>query len=272
MSSDESPTTNATGTGSTDDDAMRERSAVEQDAQEMPETSVLRVDGLDAGYETGQVLFDVDLDVREGELVSLLGRNGAGKSTTLRAIMGANQPAVLGGDVRYRGTSITGWPSYERANAGLALVPEKRRCFPRLSITENVRLAINHAENPMALEDALALFPELDDMREKHARNLSGGEQQMLAIARALAANPDLMLLDEPFEGLAPYIVRRIEDIIADINEEQDITVFFVEQNVAAALAIADRHYVLDEGRIVDTVTSERLREDEAFRQKYLGV
>lgn len=278
MSSDESTTTNATAngtgtaTGSTDDDGMRERSAVERDAQEMPETSVLRVDGLNAGYETGQVLFDVDLDVHEGELVSLLGRNGAGKSTTLRAIMGADQPAVLGGDVRYRGTSITGWASYRRANAGLALVPEKRRCFPRLSVTENVRLAINHAEDPMALDDALALFPELDDMREKHARNLSGGEQQMLAIARALAANPDLMLLDEPFEGLAPYIVRRIEDIIADINETQDITVFFVEQNVAAALAIADRHYVLDEGRIVETVTSDRLREDEEFRQTYLGV
>jgi len=124
----------------------------------------------------------------------------------------------------------------------------------------------------MALDDALALFPELDDMREKQARNMSGGEQQMLAIARALAANPDLMLLDEPFEGLAPYIVRRIEDIIADINEKQDITVFFVEQNVAAALAIADRHYVLDEGRIVETVTSDRLREDAEFRQKYLGV
>jgi len=218
------------------------------------------------------VLFDVDVDVREGELVSLLGRNGAGKSTTLRAIMGAAEPTVLDGTVRYRGTDVGDWPPYERANAGLALVPEKRRCFPRLSVTENVRLAINHATDPKPLDDVLELFPELDEMREKHARNTSGGEQQMLAIARALAANPDLMLLDEPFEGLAPYIVRRIEDIIADINEEEGITVFFVEQNVAAALAIADRHYVLDEGRIVDTVTSDRLREDDEFRQRYLGV
>jgi branched-chain amino acid transport system ATP-binding protein len=234
--------------------------------------ALLEVDGLEAGYDTGQVLFDVDLAIEEGELVSLLGRNGAGKTTTMHAIMGADEPAVLGGDIRYRGESIVGWPSYRRANAGIAIVPEKRRCFPRLSVVENVRLAINHAENPLGLEEALSFFPELDDMRGKEARNMSGGEQQMLAIARALASNPDLMLLDEPFEGLAPYIVRRIEDIVADINAEQGITVFFVEQNVAAALAIADRHYVLDEGRVVDEVTSDRIREDEEFRQRYLGV
>ncbi|WP_435347804.1 ABC transporter ATP-binding protein [Haloarchaeobius sp. HRN-SO-5] len=235
-------------------------------------TPLLEVDGLQAGYETGQVLFDVDLSIGEGELVSLLGRNGAGKTTTMHAIMGADVPTVLGGDVRYRGESMLGWPPYRRANAGLAIVPEKRRCFPRLSVVENVRLAINHASDPLGLDEALSFFPELDEMREKEARNMSGGEQQMLAIARALAANPDLMLLDEPFEGLAPYIVRRIEDIVADINDQKGITVFFVEQNVAAALAIADRHYVLDEGRIVDEVTSERIRTDEEFRQRYLGV
>jgi branched-chain amino acid transport system ATP-binding protein len=271
MSTDD--TTDAPSDESTTSDATHGEPAPEQSATpEESASSVLRVEGLDAGYETGQVLFDVDVDVREGELVSLLGRNGAGKSTTLRAIMGADEPTVLDGEVQYRDTSIRDWEPYERANAGLALVPEKRRCFPRLSVVENVQLAINHAADPMALDDVLALFPELDDMRQKHARNMSGGEQQMLAIARALAANPDLMLLDEPFEGLAPYIVRRIEDIIADINAEQGITVFFVEQNVAAALAIADRHYVLDEGRIVDTVTSDRLREDDEFRQTYLGV
>lgn len=242
------------------------------DAEARRGSSVLHVTGLEAGYETGQVLFDVDLDIRENELVSLLGRNGAGKSTTLRAIMGAEKPAILGGDVRYRGNSMLDWPPYRRAGEGIALVPEKRRCFPRLSVVENVEIAINHSVDPMELDAVLDLFPELDDMRSKYARNTSGGEQQMLAIARALAANPDLMLLDEPFEGLAPYIVRRIEDVIAEINEEKAITVFFVEQNVAAALSVADRHYVLDEGRIVEVVTSERLREDETFRQKYLGV
>jgi len=261
-----------TGDHATDAAARDGEQDAETEDQATARPSVLTVDSLDAGYETGQVLFDVDIAVHEGELVSLLGRNGAGKSTTLRAIMGAAEPAIFGGDVRYRETSIRDWAPYRRANAGIALVPEKRRCFPRLSVAENVRLAINHAADPMSLDDTLALFPELDDMREKHARHMSGGEQQMLAIARALAANPDLMLLDEPFEGLAPYIVRRIEDIIADINDKEAITVFFVEQNVAAALAIADRHYVLDEGRIVDTVTSDRLREDDAFRQTYLGV
>jgi branched-chain amino acid transport system ATP-binding protein len=139
-------------------------------------------------------------------------------------------------------------------------------------VTENVRLAINHATDPTDLETVLDYFPELSDMRQKHARNMSGGEQQMLAIARALAANPRLMLLDEPFEGLAPYIVRRIEDIIAEINDERGIAVLLVEQNVAAAMAVADRHYILDEGRVVETVSTEQLREDEALRQRYLGV
>ncbi|WP_439027607.1 ABC transporter ATP-binding protein [Haloarchaeobius sp. DT45] len=233
---------------------------------------VLDVDGLEAGYETGQVLFGVDLSIHEGELVSLLGRNGAGKTTTIRAIMGGDVPTVTQGDVRYRGESILGLESYQRANRGIAIVPEKRRCFPRLSVVENIQLAVNTVEDSLSVDAVLEFFPELDDMRQKHARNMSGGEQQMLAIARALAANPDLMLLDEPFEGLAPYIVRRIEDIIADINDEKGVTVFFVEQNVAAALAIGSRHYILDEGQVVAEVSTERLRKDDALRQTYLGV
>ncbi len=234
--------------------------------------SLLEVSGLEAGYETGQVLFGVDLAVEAGALVSLLGRNGAGKTTTLRAIAGGDVPEVLGGEVRFDGASLLGQSPYEIARLGVSFVPEDRRCFPRLSVEENVRLAINHAEDPLAMEAVLDFFPELAEMRGKHARNMSGGEQQMLAIARALAANPRLMLLDEPFEGLAPYIVRRLEDIIADINEESDIAVLLVEQNVAAAVAVADRHYVIDEGRIVESVSTERLREDEELRQRYLGV
>jgi branched-chain amino acid transport system ATP-binding protein len=234
--------------------------------------TLLSVDGLEAGYETGQVLFGVDLDVDGGELVSLLGRNGAGKTTTLRAVAGGSVPRVLSGDITFDGEALVGKPSHAIARSGLSLVPEDRRCFPRLSVTENVRLAINHATDPADLETVLDYFPELSDMREKHARNMSGGEQQMLAIARALAANPRLMLLDEPFEGLAPYIVRRIEDIIAEINDERGIAVLLVEQNVAAAMAVADRHYILDEGRVVETVSTEQLREDEALRQRYLGV
>ena len=234
--------------------------------------TLLSVEDLAAGYETGQVLFGVDLTVEAGELVSLLGRNGAGKTTTLRAIAGAAEPAVLGGTIRFDGESLLGRPPYDIAGCGLSFVPEDRRCFPRLSVVENVRLAINHAAEPKDLETVLDFFPELSDMRGKHARNMSGGEQQMLAIARALAANPRLMLLDEPFEGLAPYIVRRIEDIIAEINEKQDIAVLLVEQNVVAAMAVAGRHYILDEGRIVESVSTEQLRDDEGLRQRYLGV
>jgi branched-chain amino acid transport system ATP-binding protein len=234
--------------------------------------ALLDVDGLEAGYETGQVLFGVDLAVEEGELVSLLGRNGAGKTTTLRAIAGATVPRVTGGDVRFEGESLLGRRAHAIAKEGIAFVPEDRRCFPRLSVEENLRLAINHASDPKDMESVLSYFPEIAGMRGKHARNMSGGEQQMLAIARALAANPRLMLLDEPFEGLAPFIVRRIEDIVAEINEESGIAVLIVEQNVAAAMAVADRHYVLDEGRIVAEASTQRLREDEAMRQKYLGV
>jgi branched-chain amino acid transport system ATP-binding protein len=237
-----------------------------------PAEPLLSVEGLAAGYETGQVLFGVDLAVGDGELVSLLGRNGAGKTTTLRAVAGADAPRVLDGDVRLGGTSLVGRPAYEIAGMGVAFVPEDRRCFPRLSIEENVRVAITHAADPMSADAVFDFFPELAEMRTKDARNTSGGEQQMLAIARALAANPRVMLLDEPFEGLAPYIVRRLEDIIVEINADQGITVLMVEQNVAAAMAVAERHYVLDEGRIVAQVSTTQLRENADLRQAYLGV
>lgn len=232
----------------------------------------MEVSDLEAGYETGQVLFGVNLSVEEGELVSLLGRNGAGKTTTLRSIVGARVPWIRGGTISFKGEKLIGKPAYRIAEMGISYVPEDRRCFPRLSVVENIRLAIRHSRNPMDLEEALSFFPEISEMRNKHARNMSGGEQQMLAIARALASNPTLMLLDEPFEGLAPYIVRRIEDIIEKINREQNVTVLFVEQNVAAAMAIADRHYILDEGKIVKEVSTQKLREDEEIRQRYLGV
>jgi branched-chain amino acid transport system ATP-binding protein len=251
---------------------MSEDATVAGSTPDVPSDPLLSVEELEAGYETGQVLFGVDLAVGDGELVSLLGRNGAGKTTTLRAIAGATVPRVLGGDVRLDGRSLVGQPAYEIAARGLSFVPEDRRCFPRLSLEENVRVAVNHASDPLSVDEVFEFFPELAEMRGKDARNTSGGEQQMLAIARALAANPRVMLLDEPFEGLAPYIVRRLEDIIAEINAEKGITVLMVEQNVAAAMAVADRHYVLDEGRIVTQVSTDRLREDADLRRSYLGV
>jgi branched-chain amino acid transport system ATP-binding protein len=269
MSADDAPGGDGNDEAFEGDDTDGNRSG---DANADDRDALLRVSRLEAGYETGQVLFGVDLAISRGELVSLLGRNGAGKSTTFRAIMGAAVPRVFGGEIDFAGTSLLGRRPDEIARSGLGFVPEDRRCFPRLTVAENVRLAINHAANPLSLDAVLSLFPELADMRGKEARNTSGGEQQMLAIARALATNPEMMLLDEPFEGLAPYVVRRIEDIVREINDERNITVLFVEQNAVAAMAVADRHYVLDEGRIVETVSTERLREDADLRQRYLGV
>ena len=233
---------------------------------------LLEIRGLEAGYETGQVLFGLDLSVDAGERVSLLGRNGAGKTTTMRSIVGADVPQVQRGSITFRGEELVGKPPYDISNLGISFVPEDRRCFPQLSVEENVQVAINHAPNPRDLDAVLSQFPELQEMRHKHASNMSGGEQQMLAIARALAANPDLMLLDEPSEGLAPYIVQRVEEIIEQINEEEGITVLFVEQNAAMAMEVADRHYIMDEGHIVGEVTTDELREDEELRQTYLGV
>ncbi|PSQ23475.1 ABC transporter ATP-binding protein [Halobacteriales archaeon QS_8_65_32] len=269
MSADDAPGGDGNDEAFEGDDTDGNRSG---DANADDRDALLRVSRLEAGYETGQVLFGVDLAISRGELVSLLGRNGAGKSTTFRAIMGAAVPRVFGGEIDFAGTSLLGRRPDEIARSGLGFVPEDRRCFPRLTVAENVRLAINHAANPLSLDAVLSLFPELANMRGKEARNTSGGEQQMLAIARALATNPEMMLLDEPFEGLAPYVVRRIEDIVREINNERNITVLFVEQNAVAAMAVADRHYVLDEGRIVETVSTERLREDADLRQRYLGV
>ena len=147
------------------------------------------------------MLFGIDIHVDEGECVSLLGRNGAGKTTTMRSIVGATVPTVSGGSIEFNGADLLAKPVHDRAKSGIGYVPEDRRCFPGLSVEENIRVAINHAEDPMDLEDALDQFPELKEMRGKNARNISGGEQQMLSIARALATNPDLMLLDEPARG-----------------------------------------------------------------------
>ncbi|WP_227355798.1 ABC transporter ATP-binding protein [Haladaptatus salinisoli] len=234
--------------------------------------TLLELRNLTAGYETGQILFGIDLVVEEDEIVSLLGRNGAGKTTTMRSIVGADEPNVSGGSILFDGQNLLERRNYEISKLGLSFVPEGRRCFRELTVIENLELAANYASNPLPLEPVLEQFPELNKMENRQAKNMSGGEQQMLAIARSLVTNPRMMLLDEPCEGLAPYIVRRIESIIENINAEQGITVLLVEQNVAVALAVADRHYILDEGRIVEEVTSERLHEDDTLRQRYLSI
>lgn len=234
--------------------------------------TLLELRDLAAGYETGQVLFGIDVTVEENEIVSLLGRNGAGKTTTMRSIVGADEPDVTAGEVRFDGRNLLDRRNYEIPSLGLGFVPEERRCFRELTVVENLQLAANHASNSLPIGTVLEQFPELDEMRDRRSKNMSGGEQQMLAIARSLVTNPKMILLDEPCEGLAPYIVRRIESIVETINAEQGVAVLLVEQNVAVALAVADRHYILDEGRIVEQVTTDRLREDESLRREYLGV
>ncbi|MFC7156921.1 ABC transporter ATP-binding protein [Halomarina halobia] len=225
-----------------------------------------------AGYGTGQVLFDVSLDIERGEVVSLLGRNGAGKSTTMRCVAGAKPPYVQDGAIRLDGDDVTDLKTYERINRGIGYVPEERRVWPGLTISENIRMAINNADDPLSMDEVMGYFPRLRELGDKAARNLSGGEQQMLAIGRALASNPEIMLMDEPSEGLAPFIVRDVENIITTLNEEEGLTIFLVEQNVVMAMDVSDRHYFIDQGSIVDEMTPNELRASPDLRKKYLSV
>ena len=233
---------------------------------------LLSVESVDAGYGETRVLRDLSLSIDEGEIVSLVGRNGAGKTTTLRTIMGILEPTS--GRIAYRGDDISALDATATARRGLALVPEERRIFPDLTVAENLELA-GYGGSPdvdsLSVGDALETFENLQARAGNAGSSLSGGEQQMLAIARALVAGADLILLDEPTEGLAPYIVQDVMDIVADLND-RGITVLLVEQNVHVCLELADRNYVIDRGEIVYEGTSEELEANEAVLDRYLGV
>lgn len=233
---------------------------------------LLTLDDVHAGYGETRVLTDLSLSVDEGEIVSLVGRNGAGKTTTLRSIMGIIEPTA--GAVTYRGEDVTRLDATASAKRGLAFVPEGRQIFPELSVRENLEIAA-HGGAPdvdsLSVEDALETFESLRDRAGNHGSSLSGGEQQMLAIARALVAGADLLILDEPTEGLAPYIVQDVMDMIGELNDD-GITVLLVEQNVHVGLALADRNYVINQGEIVWEGTSEELEADEEIMDRYLGV
>jgi len=246
--------------------------------------SLLEVDAVDAYYGESHILRDLSITVEEGEICALLGRNGAGKTTTLRSIAGADPPQVGDGSVRFRGEDITSMPADDVAMQGISLVPEERRVFANLSVEENLRIAevSRNASNTwrrprtttgqsMSTEQVYEDFPRLRERKTQKAGTLSGGEQQMLAIARALKQSTDLLLLDEPYEGLAPKIVEDVEAAIERISE-QGVTILLVEQNAAAAIQIADRAYVVDQGQIVFDGTADELREDEETRERYLGV
>lgn len=233
---------------------------------------LLDVTDVHAAYGQTRVLHGVDLHVDPGEVVALVGRNGAGKTTTLRTITGAVAPTS--GTITYDGADVTGLSPTETARAGIALVPEDRRIFPGLTVRENLAIAgFGGATDAQrrTIDEVLGMFENLREREHNRGAALSGGEQQMLAVARALVAGADLLLLDEPTEGLAPTIVRRVADLVADLNED-GMTVLLVEQNVEVALELADRVYVLDQGEIVFEGTSEQLRADEEIMARHLGV
>jgi branched-chain amino acid transport system ATP-binding protein len=233
---------------------------------------LLSVSGLAAGYGEQQVLFGVDLDVGYGEAVSLMGRNGMGKTTTVRALMGLLAPQA--GRVGFEGQSLTGKPPFRIAQAGIGLVPEGRRIFPTLTVEENLiaTAARRAAPTPAwTLERIYALFPRLALRRENLGNQISGGEQQMLAIGRALMTNPKLLILDEATEGLAPLVRREIWERLAMLRRE-GLAILIIDKNVEALMRLSDRHLILEKGRIVWKGDSRALAADPQARDRYLSV
>jgi len=231
--------------------------------------SLLEVGGLNSYYGDSHILFDVAMRVERNEVVALLGRNGAGKSTTLKSLMGVVRPRS--GSVKLDGVEFAGSPSHALAKNGMQLVHEDRRIFGSLNVEDNIVLASLTARAPWSLERIYAMFPRLKERRGSRGTDLSGGEQQMLAIARALVRDPKIILLDEPFEGLAPVIVRDLVRACRDLAAEGQ-TIVLVEQNIAATLALAHRVYILNNGHVVHEGPATELKENPRILHRYLGV
>jgi len=231
--------------------------------------SLLEVSGLNSYYGDSHILFDVSLRVEQHEVVALLGRNGAGKSTTLKSLMGVVTPRS--GSVMLDGIEMAGRRSHKIAQAGMQLVHEERRIFGSLSVEENIILAGITAEKRWPLERIYAMFPRLKERRANRGNELSGGEQQMLAIARALVRDPKVVLLDEPFEGLAPVIVRDLVKACRNLAAAGQ-TIVLVEQNLAATLALAQRIYIINNGHIVHEGPAQEIKAQPEILQRYLGV
>lgn len=231
-------------------------------------TPALRLTDLHSYYGKSHILQGVSLEVGQGEIVTLLGRNGAGKSTTLKTAVGLIAPRQ--GRVELAGRDVTGQPAHRIAAAGLSLVPEDRGIFQLLSVEENLRIAERRG-SPWAIGDIYRIFPRLEERRKNGGGQLSGGEQQMLSIARALLNGPKVLMLDEPVEGLAPIIV---EEIVAQIRLIRDagVPILLVEQNLAVCSQLADRHYILELGRIVHCASAQEFRGDSGPIDRYLGV
>lgn len=229
---------------------------------------LLDVSGLEAGYNAGQVLFGIDLSVDPGEVVALMGRNGMGKTTTVKAIMGLVKPTA--GKVEFGRTDYTGSPPYKVGQAGIGLVPEGRMIFPTLTIEENL-VSISKSRGPWTLASVYEFFPVLKDRRRNLGTQLSGGEQQMLAIGRALMTNPQLLILDEATEGLAPLIRAEIWTKLAHLKNE-GMAVLVIDKNLDEITRIADRHYVVEKGEIAWQGTNDVLLRDTAVVERFLHL
>ncbi len=233
---------------------------------------MLRVRGLENVYGVSQVLFGIDLEVKAGEVVGLLGRNGMGKTTTINSIMGIMTPSA--GSIEFDGREIAGQQSFKIAQSGLGLVPEGRQIFPNLCVRENLAAtAANRrkVQAPWTLERVYKMFPPLKSRSEQMGNILSGGEQQMLAIGRALMTNPKLLILDEATEGLAPLIRKEIWECLRRIKDD-GLSILIVDKNLADLIELADRHFVIEKGKIVWSGSSAELKADRKLQGRYLGV
>nr|QNO57729.1 putative branched-chain amino acid transport ATP-binding protein LivG [Methanosarcinales archaeon ANME-1 ERB7] len=239
----------------------------------MPDTTMLELKDLKVAYEKVQVLWNISFSIKAGEVVTLLGSNGAGKSTTVKTIQGILKPKS--GSIKFMDKHIEGLPAYKIVDKGIALVPEGREIFPKMSVFENLILGayVPRAKESLdeSLEWVLKLFPKLEERKKQLAGTMSGGEQQMLAIARALMSKPKLLMMDEPSLGLAPVIVLQVFEIIKKLHEE-GVTILLVEQNVHHALEIADSAYVLEKGKVILEGKGLELLDDEYVKSAYLGV
>jgi branched-chain amino acid transport system ATP-binding protein len=231
--------------------------------------NMLEVREIHTYYGDSHILQGVSLNVREGEVVGLLGRNGMGKTTLIRSIIGFTPPRQ--GQVLFKECDITGWPSNNVVDLGLGLVPQGRRVFSSLTVVENLMVVSRRNGGPWTIERVMDLFPRLRERRETRAGKLSGGEQQMLAIARALMTNPELLLMDEPTEGLAPLLVREVGRVIENLKLQR-LSILLVEQNLPLALRVSDHVHILSRGRIVHSTTPGALWENEEIKKRYLGL